>query len=392
MRLTSFSDIANKRNVYSILLLVIVALISIALSGKISYWNPEYSNMDFNKYIKMAEVSPSINSNIPQPFVFRIIVPWLAGILPFSIATGFYLMSLLFQLLFVILLYHFLVFYSIEKNISFALTVCFIFNRYFFQFFSWDYFQAGDVLSNVIVLTMFFLIVKKKWLLLSLIFLLGIFVKETVLLILPLGYFLLLRRLKDKKDILCFTLASLIPIIIFVSSRILMSNQIGENLVNQFIAGVSDIFTPKVFIKKFIVAFTPFGLIPIIFPKEILKFIRERFYLFIYFVGVVFTSFFGDLERLMAPSAPVYFLLMGFIVQSYLINKKNPQILIFIYTIILISFLSSFYHLWGVFQLPNKNITIILTIVLQVVTALLFFRLKMQRNKINHSSIQSSFN
>jgi len=238
---------------------------------------------------------------------------------------------------------------------------------------------------------MFFLIVKKRWFMFSFIFLLGIFVRETVLLILPLGYFMLLRKLKFKEDILFFTAASIIPVAIFVSSRILMSNQVGENLVNQFISGATDIFTAKVLIKKFIIAFTPFGLIPIIFPKETLKFFRERFYLFVYFAGVIFASFFGDYERLMYPSAPVYYLLISFIVQTYVINEKDKQTLIFIGTIIFISFLSSFYHLWGIFTFPDRDVTIVSTIVLLIVTALLFVRLKIQRNKIDLSAVPSSF-
>ena len=78
-------------------LLIIFAFtfFAVFLSGSINNSDPKYSNADLNKYIAMAEASPALNTDVIRPFVYRIGAPWVAGLLPFSTSTNFYLLNFL---------------------------------------------------------------------------------------------------------------------------------------------------------------------------------------------------------------------------------------------------------------------------------------------------------
>jgi len=103
------------------------------LSGKIEYWQPKYLGMDQNYYRQMAESSPSINLNIPHYFAHRILPPWLAGLMPGDVVSGFRILNFIFLLLYVYSFYFFLLEINLKKSTAFFLTFAFLFNRYFFK-------------------------------------------------------------------------------------------------------------------------------------------------------------------------------------------------------------------------------------------------------------------
>lgn len=355
----------------------LLSIFSIGISGQIEYWMPEYSNMDQIHYRNMAIAAPELNFDIIQPFVYRILAPWVAGVIPINLELSFYFLNLLALLGLPLLIYKFLVEFNLEHRVAFALTACFVFNRYFFQFFAWDYFQIVDTLSLIIIIYSFLLIKSKKWLNLSLILILGVLIKETVLIIIPTAFAYLYWKNYEKNDYKSLTLVSAISISVFIFLRVLIHPTGGEDIFTQFTSGISRFFTFEAFIKKFIVAFTPFGLIPFFFHKTLLEFIKKHKYVPVYFILVVFVSAFGDFERLMAPFAPFYLLFIGEIIQKFLNEKENKDDLkTFLLYMMAISFIASFHHIWGLFPLPGRNITIILTLTALVVMLAHFLDLK----------------
>jgi len=343
--------------------IILLSIFSIGLSGQIEYWMPEYSNMDQVHYRSMAIAAPELNFNVIQPFVYRILAPWVAGVIPINLELSFYFLNMFALIGLAILFYKFLVEFNLESRTAFALTACFVFSSYFFQFLAWDYFQIVDTLSLIIIIYSFILIKWKKWLTLSLILILGVLIKETVLIIIPTAFAYLYWKDSDKNDYSSLAIVSSNSIIVFILLRVLIQPTGGEDIITQFTSGISRFFTFEAFIKKFVIAFTPFGLIPFFFHKTLLEFIKKHKYVLVYSPLVLFVSAFGDFERLMAPLAPFYLLFIGEIIQKFLKEKENKDDLkTFLLYMMAISFMASFHHIWGLFPLPGKNITLVLTL------------------------------
>ena len=74
--------------------IILLSIFSIGISGQINYWMPEYSNMDQVFYRNMAISSPELNFEVVQPFVYRILAPWVAGVIPINLELSFYFLNL----------------------------------------------------------------------------------------------------------------------------------------------------------------------------------------------------------------------------------------------------------------------------------------------------------
>lgn len=357
--------------------LYIIALVSIFLSGRIQFWMPDYSNMDFVKYKTMAEASPEISSDIIQPFAYRILAPWFAGLFPVQVEITFYILNIIALLLLVFLFYKFLIENNIEYRISFALTAAFIFNRYFFQFLAWDYFHLTDTLIICAIIIFLINLYRKNWFYIILISVIAVLIKETILIMLPVAFVYLYMTNTKLKEYLWITLVSIITFGIFISLRLFIITPGGESLWTQFSTGLVYFLTPESFVKKIVLAFIPFGFIPLFYYKNSYNFLRINSHYLLLLVIVFLLSFFGDAERLMMPFAPVYFVLIGYIIQQYITEQVDKSKLRkFLLHIMLLAFFSSFYHLWGIVKLPSSLFSLISALILSAITVYLFWNIE----------------
>ncbi|MCP4970962.1 MAG: hypothetical protein GY932_10250 [Arcobacter sp.] len=365
------------QKIYPIVTIIFIATIFIFIADKIDYTSPDYSETDLAKYRAMAESSPSLNFDIPKPFVYRIFAPWLAGILPLNLDLSFFLLNSIFLILLAITSYYFLLYHKVEKKIALFVTICFILNRYFFAFLAFDYFQFGDTLSYFLHLISFFLFTKKRWVLFSITLIIGILTREVALLIIPVGYLFLYEKKILLKNYLKYSVAILPSILVFIFFRVLVKIEGDENYLTQIISGF-ELFEPESIVKKFFISVTPFAFLSIVYSKELYTFFLKHLYLLILFIGTVFSSFFGfDHERLMSPTAPVFFLFLAIILEQTVQSKKWKSHKGKIFgTIITLAFLSTFYHLWGIIKLPNREITLIVTVILNLFMLIIFLILK----------------
>lgn len=354
-------------------ILLFFTILSIFLSGSIDYKNSSYSNMDMNKYISMAEASPGIETNIIRPFVYRIATPWLAGMLPFSISISFLILNSISLFFLSIVFYSFLLEYKTDEKLALIITIIFQFNRYFFQFLGWNYFQLSDTLSLTLLFYSFILLRHKNFVGLFIIMSLGILVKEYMLIFIPAGFALLFERRLLKRELLFFSIISFVSVLIFFGIRKLIPTEGGESLFLQYTTQLVYYSKPILLIKRFIIPFSPFGLLPFLFYKDLFLFFQKNKHLFIYSLTVIVLSFFGEPERLMAPLSPVYFLFIAELITKYLV-KDSEEILKnrLIISLIIVSFFTSFYHLWGIVKLPNEYYSIISTSIFTIVITLIF--------------------
>lgn len=355
-----------------ILFLILASQIFIFLTGSIDYTNSEFSNSDFNKYIKMAEASPGINQDVIRPFVYRIIIPWIAGILPFSIFTNFEILNHIALIFLSLSIFIFFYDHNTSPKLAFVLTLAFQLNRYFFLLNTWNQFQVCDAVSLGIVFLSFSLIKRKNWFPMLIIFPVSVLIKEYVLIILPAGLFYLVISKSKKQDFIYYFIISLISISVFVLIRKVIFSEGGESLFVQYTTQVIYYSKPVLLLKRFVVPFTPFGLIPIFYYKELLKFFKEESHFFIYTLTVIGLSFFGEPERLMAPLSVVYLLFVGKIISQIIRDFVSKRSEINFYSLfLLIVFAASFYHIWGIVKLPSKEISMIFTVIVNTLMIIL---------------------
>ncbi len=108
----------------------------------------------------------------------------------------------------------------------------------------------------------------------------------------------------------------------------------------------------------------PFTFLPFVFPRTTISFFWRRKYVLLFFVLVVITDLWGidhgggDAERQMAPAFLPFFWLIAMLLQQELSHVKwaLPAILAG-------GYLSSLHHLQGVYPLPNKMATLLVTVV-----------------------------
>lgn len=378
----------SHKNKKYIVFLIAAAIVSILLSGRIEYWMPENVHMDMTKYRMMAEASPSLNTDVIQPYIYRIFGPWLAGVLPIHLDISFYILNVLSLLLMSISFYELIKVFGIKQRTAFALTFALIFNRYFFQFLAWDYFHLSDSLSYGLLFFSLLLLTKQKWMWIALLSIIGVMTREVALLVVPVGYAYLYQMKFGRKKYIQFTMAVLPACVVFVLLRIVIVASGGDDLITKFFEeGGAYFFTPAAIGKKFFIAFTPFALVPVLFYKELLVFIKTNLALSVLFLSTVFATLFGlDYERLMTTAAPAYFIFLGFIIDKYLSEEKETNSKRkFLLWVMLFAFLSSFYHLWGILQLQNSNITLISTLTVIIITGFHFLSMKYDRLRFHYA-------
>ena len=80
----------------------------IILYGYIDYNHELFQQIDLVKYWDIADASPGIAAGIRRPWAYRLLGPYVIGLLPIDVPLGFYFLSLTSSIALVILFFKFL--------------------------------------------------------------------------------------------------------------------------------------------------------------------------------------------------------------------------------------------------------------------------------------------
>jgi hypothetical protein len=128
-------------------MLLATTLMMVFLYGRIEYAKKPFSEWDLSSYRAMANSSPQLRANVQRPFAYRLLGPYIVGLLPLPDPLGFYLLTVAVSVLVVLLLYSFLCNMGLSANASAIAAALFSFNKQIFGFNVWDFFQVNDCLS-----------------------------------------------------------------------------------------------------------------------------------------------------------------------------------------------------------------------------------------------------
>jgi len=361
---------SSKREV---LFLLFITIVMLYLYGDINYRAEPYKNLDLRYYLQMARVSPKIATNVPRPFCFRLLGPYIAGLLPVDEPIAFRILTYLSLLTLSLGFYGFLVASGLRSQVSTIVVAFFVLNRQFFGFLSWDYFQLNDVISLILILVSIMALIRKRWLLLALSLIFGALTREVNMLIVAVAIFYAFERKFNWHEVLMVVFATIPGIVTFILVRTFMHPSGGPELLEVFRIYRGKIFSLEVILRVLGNAFIPFSLLPVIFFRETLKFFRERLFLALYFFLVFSTIMFAfNNERLMAPAYIVFYLLVACILEwTELVNRVSGTLFF------LLAFTASFHHMFARFPV-ERNISVAMGVIstIAITVAAIIYRVR----------------
>ena len=204
--------------------------------GAIAYTEEPFRSQDLSYYLRMAEAVPGIDPLVNQPFNFRLLGPYLVGLLPVSEPLGFTLLTIFFSALAASLFYALLRYVGLSAAVSFVVVVLALLNRYVFGILLFNNFQLGDAVSLVQLMLLFLTMWGRRWLAFGVVLALGSLTREITILMVPVAFLYLLERREFAARWRQVALAALPGVLIFVALRAFVPNGGGRSLLEAFVA------------------------------------------------------------------------------------------------------------------------------------------------------------
>ena len=366
------------------LTLLLISTVMIFYYGQIDISvNPFNEIPDIIHYRMMAEASPDLSSEVSRNFGYRILSPWVVGIMPVDINLGFYLLTVLTALMIPLLLFKFLKLFGLKETTAFFITILFMLNKYTYGFAIWDFCDINDLVTHLFILLFFISLKKENFFYISVILIIGVLNRETILFALPAGLIYYWFKEKSPKKTYKLIVATLPAVIILAGVRtfVVTESSSGGGLAHSFgklhFDDTNKIFKAKTYYRIIINTFLPLALIPVVFFREKFKFFKKHSYFFV-FVIIYFLSCFiaGDNERLFAPTFPIFYLLIGYVLEKKkLLSQKNRCILLGL------TILALPHHMYSRFPLTNRKTTMIFSLASLLAVTIFMIYLKLRLKK-----------
>ena len=338
---------------HHILILLAASAVMIYLYGNIDYTVEPFRDMDLRYYRQMAQASPHLAEGVPPPFAFRLLGPWVAGLLPSVYpAGGFLALTVIASLLIPVFLYRFLIEFGIERSAAFVAALLFVFNKHLFGSSVWNFFQVKDSIGLLCISVCFIAMLRGNWPLFSLSLLVGVLSGEAPLIMVPVLLAYLIERRKPGEERRRAALSLLPGITGFVLLRLLVPAQGGMGLVEAFLHYSQKLRYRLVWVGLLVNPFIPLVLLPLLYIRDLWRFIKSNIYLVVCFAVVLASTLFGsNNERLMAPAFIVFYAFIGVIMERYWRGKSW-----IVFAVAAACFLASTHHLLARYPLPSRAV------------------------------------
>jgi hypothetical protein len=345
------------QNRVCLITLAILAGAMIFLYGRIDYTNAAFKEWDSLIYLEMASASPHLDADAPRPFAFRLLGPYLVGLIPGSTENAFLAVDLALSLLLIYLMYRFSRYFGLRPPFACLATTLYIFNKHFFGFTSWNYFHVNDVITNILLIVLFWSMMEYRWLPFAAAFCLGVATRETALIMIPVGLLYLAERRLLVREGGRFVAAIAPALALFAAIRLLIHPAAGPTLIEAVSAHWTKITSLECMYHVLANPFVPLTLVPVVFFRRTLAFLKGRLYLLAFFILVAGTPFFGhNNERLLNPASLAFYPLVGFILQDCVWPNRG-----LIALVVAGGYLSSLHWLVARYPLPSRAATGVLS-------------------------------
>lgn len=357
--------------------LCVFTIVAIALYGRIDHDAVTGGGWDLDRYRLMAQAAPGLSHAVDAPFAYRLLGPYLAGLLPLPDPTAFYLLSATLGVALAAALYAFLLSEGLDSAIAAFTSALFVLNHGLFGWLIWDCFQLNDLLCLLSLVVMVWALARRRPWLFGAALLLGSLARETSLLMVPVALATLYApggpysKTKPPPKVgregasemaaerRRFSLAVLPAIALFFLLRLAVPATAGlagtSGLAHYLRAPLTfalDHTYVEIWEERLIGSYVPLVTLPLIFLPTTRAYFARRKPLLLFVALVVLSTFWGtDRERLMAPTFIVFYPLVGEIAQRHLANCRGALAAVFAGVIIALPT-----YRFGRFPLPSLAI------------------------------------
>jgi len=339
------------------LLLALLALIALFFYGRIDHTVEPYSTWDLHSYLTMAEAAPGLAVGVHQPFCYRLLGPYVVGLLPLPEPTGFYLLTALAAVALAVVFPVLLTGLGLSPGYAALSTALFLLNRNVLGYSLWNCFQVSDTLSLLFLALLLLALWRRRWVAFGGALLLGALTRETSLLMAPVALAYLWERGALRQDGVRLLLAALPGVTCFLALRGLIVPAGGRGLWEAFLFYSGKLADPETWFRLFVNPYLPLIFLPLIWPKRTLAFFREQKHLLVLLALVYVSALFGqNNERLVAPAYVAFYALIGWIAQRELAGRRGVVVVL-----LAGAAAASLHHTTARFPLPDRMLTLALS-------------------------------
>ncbi len=367
------------------LFIFIITAVMVVYYGRIDITHAQFSDIpDIQNYRQMALASPGFDDTVSRNFGYRILLPYIAGLMPFDVDMSFYIITLIMSFILPFVFLRYLKVYGLKEDTVFYLTILFIAGRYTFGFPVWDFYDVHDLLTHILILLFLIKLKQNNFFTMSAVLALGVLNRETILFLVPaavLYYYIV----KDKKPYRMKIIYSVLPaffIFAILRSLIVTESATGSGMLYSFgrlhFDESNKLFNPITY-YRIINTFIPLTFIPLVFWSTTKDFFKKNIH-FLALILIYYASCFlaGDTERLIVPMFPVFFFLLGSIFEKYGFIELKGRIIVLSACVLSIP-----HHIYFRYRLPGRDWKVAVSLITLFFVTAYFYRLKKAKNVLD---------
>lgn len=310
-------------------------------------------------YGPMAEASPGLDLGQAQPYVFRWLGPWLAGLLPVAVPTAFWLWAVAGSLALAALMAALCRADGRSAPAAALAALLLAMNPYLFGFNVFNMYQLGDLIAQLGLGAGLWLLWRRQYLALGAVLAVTVLAREPAILMVPVAAVWLWERGRLRSDGWRVALALVPVVVLFAAPRLLMAEQEGPHLVQTFLNASGKAAEPGTWARLLVNAWVPVVALLAVWPRETARWAREHLHLVALFVLTLASAFFGgDQERLMQPAIWAVYPAVALVLDRHWLRQRAA-----LAVLLGAGVLASLHHITARFPLPDRRLTAVLAAV-----------------------------
>ncbi len=322
--------------------LIILALVLVSAH----FWfttvdfNGVHENIDLKHYRTMAAAAPGILTTAEAPFAYRILPPWMAGVVGKGLEDellGFRIVSALAVLFAAMMLYTYLVAKGVRDTTALTMACLAVISQHVLGSVVFNPFQTCDALAIGLILVMLICIERARIVGFVIASVMGALTREPCLLMIPVALTYVVWQQRSSRievhenthsapSIVQWVAACVPAIVVAIAVRtfLIAATNTDWSLGAMVVENAYKFTDPETWVRLTLFAAAPISLFPFVFLRQTRTVLGANVHLVVLLVLVVASSFLGaDTERLVAPAMVVYYLIAARVIDersSWVIN------------------------------------------------------------------------
>jgi len=311
-----------------------------------------YAETGVMYYGPMAEVAPGLDLGQAQPYVFRWLGPWLAGVLPLPVPLAFYAWAALGSLALAALMVVVCRADGRTPRVAALTALLLVMNPYLFGFNVFNMYQLDDLLAQLGLGVALVLLWRRRFWAMGAVLALTVFAREAAVLMVPVAAVWWWETGRRRPDGVRLALALVPVVVLFVLPRVLLDPP-GLTLADAFHDASAAALAPGTWARLLVNAWVPVVALLAVWPGDTLAWARTHLHLVVLFALTAVSTFFGgDLERLMQPAIWTVYLAVAFV-----LDRRWHRQPVAVAVLLAAGALSSLHHITARFPLPDRRLT-----------------------------------